>query len=237
MFAPSTIVTVTIEDGVPGSEVHFHAGGQGFWIARMLGRLGIPTTLCTVLGGESGRVASSLLDAETIDVRAVWCGDGTGAWIHDRRAGIGRRSGGWAARTPRDRRPGGGQLARGLRDGICVLAGPHQGTGLIAPRHYELLTRDLRANGVEVLADLSGEPLRAALAAGLEFCKVSDEDLAADPDLGARPPIAVLRELTRSGAANAAVTCGSSPTVASVDGRTVEVLGPRIDALDPDGPR
>ena len=43
VFAPSPVVTVTLEaDAQGGTEVHFHAGSQGVWIARMIQRLGAP---------------------------------------------------------------------------------------------------------------------------------------------------------------------------------------------------
>ncbi len=37
-------------------EVHVHAGGQGFWVARMAAKLGAEVALCCALGGEPGRV-------------------------------------------------------------------------------------------------------------------------------------------------------------------------------------
>ena len=44
VFAPSPILTITIERGpedVP--DVHLHPGGQGFWVARMAAQLGALT--------------------------------------------------------------------------------------------------------------------------------------------------------------------------------------------------
>ena len=41
IFAPNSSVTVTIEVGDDGfDDIHFHAGGQGVWIARAVARLG-----------------------------------------------------------------------------------------------------------------------------------------------------------------------------------------------------
>jgi hypothetical protein len=43
----------------PGShrvEVHLHAGGQGFWVARLAKRLRADVVLCCALGGEPERV-------------------------------------------------------------------------------------------------------------------------------------------------------------------------------------
>ena len=39
MFAPFPVLTVTIEQRGNGDDIHVHAGGQGFWIARMLATL------------------------------------------------------------------------------------------------------------------------------------------------------------------------------------------------------
>ena len=36
IFAPSPLLTVTLEDDADGSDLHVHAGGQGVWQARML---------------------------------------------------------------------------------------------------------------------------------------------------------------------------------------------------------
>ena len=55
----------------PGDEVHFHAGGQGFWVARMIVRLGVPVALSGPLGGESGTVLGSLVRAEGVHVGVV----------------------------------------------------------------------------------------------------------------------------------------------------------------------
>jgi hypothetical protein len=47
VIAPSPVLTITVE---PDDEIHLHAGGQGFWVARMIARLGVPVTLCCALG-------------------------------------------------------------------------------------------------------------------------------------------------------------------------------------------
>jgi hypothetical protein len=40
VFAPSPVLTITIESGVARDEVHLHAGGQGFWVAQLAATLG-----------------------------------------------------------------------------------------------------------------------------------------------------------------------------------------------------
>jgi 1-phosphofructokinase len=72
VFSPSPLYTVTIEAGPDDqADVHFHAGGQGVWVARMVACLGWPVTLCTPFGGESGIWLRTLIEAEQIGVRAV----------------------------------------------------------------------------------------------------------------------------------------------------------------------
>ena len=52
MFAPSPLLTITIEPGADRPEVHLHAGGQGFWVARLAATLGPEVTLCSALGAS-----------------------------------------------------------------------------------------------------------------------------------------------------------------------------------------
>jgi 1-phosphofructokinase len=89
VFAPSPLLTVTIEaapDEAGDAEIHFHPGGQGFWVARMLAELDIDVVLCVALGGEAGAVLRHLLADPRIRVAAVDDGT-TGAYLHDRRTG------------------------------------------------------------------------------------------------------------------------------------------------------
>ena len=87
IFAPSPILTVTIEPGSPTEEVHFHAGGQGVWVARMAAGLGAQVSLCTSLGGESGEVLRALLAEGGIEVLATPMSHANAAYVHDRRGG------------------------------------------------------------------------------------------------------------------------------------------------------
>ena len=237
VFAPSTIVTVTVETGEDeADEIHLHAGGQGFWVARLLGRMGVPVTLCSVFGGESGRVARALVEGEAIEVRAVGRQAPTGAYVHDRRGGERREladSGG----APLSRHDldelYGATLATAMEVGICVLAGP-QPTEALGGEVYRRLAGDLRRNGVTVVADLSGDHLLEALEGGIDFCKVSEDDLVRDR-LAPKGPDAAevgLRRLLDGGAAHAVVTRGDAPLLAAVDGEWLAVSAPRFESLD-----
>lgn len=235
VYAPSTIVTVTVEGGEEGDDIHFHAGGQGFWIARLLARLGVPTTMCTVFGGESGRVARALVEAESIEVRGVEVTHDSGAYVHDRRTGDRRTVADRPAQQLRRHDADdlyGVTLTSALEAGICVLAGPHGGEA-VEPEQFRRLATDLRREGTVVIADLSGPELVAALAGGVDFCKVSDEDLQATEAVDASgSPRDAVQALCRAGARHAALTRGAAPLVASVDGRLVEVRSPNLEAVD-----
>jgi hypothetical protein len=61
IFAPSPLLTVTLEGDPSGTDLHLHAGGQGVWQSRMLRTFGCAVTICAVLTGESGRVVRHLL--------------------------------------------------------------------------------------------------------------------------------------------------------------------------------
>ena len=66
---PAPPLTVTIEskaDGSDDDEIHVHAGGQGFWIARLVAELGVEVVLCGSFGGETGRVAKALITDEGV---------------------------------------------------------------------------------------------------------------------------------------------------------------------------
>ena len=87
VLAPSPILTVTIEPGSDRPDVHLHAGGQGFWVARMAANLGAEVILCCALGGEPGQVLAALIKAHPLVLRAADAGTANGVYIHDRRSG------------------------------------------------------------------------------------------------------------------------------------------------------
>src|ERR1700754_3906704 len=87
IFAPSPILTVTIEDHPDGPDIHVHAGGQGVWQARMLRALGVEVTMCCALSGEAGRILQHLLHDEGFRVLSVQRTARGAAYVHDRRGG------------------------------------------------------------------------------------------------------------------------------------------------------
>jgi 1-phosphofructokinase len=241
VFAPSPIVTVTVEEATAGGpEIHFHAGGQGFWVARMAARLGASVVLCAAVGGESGRVLRALLEEEGIELRSVSCRRSNGVYIHDRRNG--ERVQVAAVPSP--------ALSRHEQDelfGVAVTAGLECGVMLltwsepadVVPADvYRRLARDLTRNGCQALADLTGPALAAALAGGLDVVKLSDDELLT-PDRAGTPDVDDLRpeaeRLRRAGTVNVVITRAADGALVLAGDELLEVRGPRFTALDPHG--
>jgi 1-phosphofructokinase len=240
VFAPSPLLTVTIERRSDGEEVHLHAGGQGFWVARLAATLGCDVVLCSALGGEPGRVLSGLIQAEPVTLRAADARTPNGVYVHD------RRSGERVEIASVDSRP----LARHAADelyGIALAAGLDAGLMLVTgcqPRNvidadvFRRLIGDLRANGKPVIADLTGPPLRAALKGGVELLRLSDEELLVEryassdsvPDL-----VAAAHRLRAEGARQVLVSRAGSPALLVGDGaepQVIELAGPRFEPMD-----
>src|SRR5690554_6600503 len=182
IFAPSPVLTVTVEDQADGPDLHLHAGGQGVWQARMLLRMGVEVTMCCVLTGESGKMLRHLLGDEGIRVVAVER-DGRGsAYVHDRRGGervpVVEIDGDPISRHDIDELYG-LTLKEGLDASLVILSGP-AGHNTLPADVYRRLAADLREAEPRVIVDLAGERLTSALAGGVTVAKVSDEELLAD---------------------------------------------------------
>lgn len=240
VFAPDPLLTVTVEAGSDGDEIHLHAGGQGFWVAQMIANLGVEVSLCGPFGGESGRVVRSLIDQEpSIRIRAIDTVGSNGVYVHDRRCGE-RVPVAETPPTPLGRHElddlYGAALLGGLEAEVAVLAGPGPWEAPVLPADiYRRLTTDLRANGKGVIADLSGEPLACALEGGLTVLKVSHEDLIDDGRVeedGEEQLVEAMFALQREGAENVLITRAEEPALALVDGRMVTVRPPVLQVVD-----
>lgn len=231
---------MTVESGSSGDEVHFHAGGQGFWVARMAAGLGANVLLCAPLGGESGTVLRSLLAVDGVTVLAVPTSAANASYLHDRRSGERIR----IVETPSPPMQRheldefyGIAATAGLDAGTMLLTGPRN-EGVLPADTYTRLAADLRANGRRVLADLTGGPLVAALRGGVDLLKISLEELAAEDRVSDGDPaeiVSAIERLHEEGAANVVVSEGPDPALALIDGRLLEVVGPRFAPVDPSG--
>ena len=176
-----------------------------------------------------------MAEAEPIEVRAVEGSSPNGAWVHDRRRGQ-RDVVADIRDKPLSRHAAdelyGATLTTALEAGVCVLAGPH-GAEVAPADHYRRLAKDLSDNDVIVIADLSGPELVAALEGGIDFCKVSDEDLEATEGLEAPDdPVQAVRTLQRSGAQHAVLTRGARPLVAAIGDELLEGRTPPLQTED-----
>lgn len=244
VFAPSPLLTITIEPGIERPEVHLHAGGQGVWVARQAATLGAEVVLCCTLGGEPGRVLRGLLESESLTVRAVAAPVSNGVYIHDRRGGS-RQEVVSVQSAPLPRHSSdefyGVALGTGLDADLMLLTGTEP-EGILDGDVYRRLTSDLRANGKLVIADLTGAPLIGALAGGVELLKISHEELlaggyASGTELG--DLLAGGRELHAAGARQVLVSRAADPALLiggdDRGGVELEFAGPVFEALDHHG--
>ncbi len=239
VFAPSLILTVTIESGPDDApELHLHPGGQGLWVARMAASLGARVTLCTALGGEAGAVLEGLLTGGDIELLSASSAASNGAYVHDRREGERRviveiESGPLSRHEVDDLY--GNALTAALDCGTLVLTG--SADRVLSSDVYRRLAKDARENGVAVIADLTREALAGALEGGVTLLKISDEVLPREGLLEDGPgslPRAIA-DLHAKGALNVIVSRAEAGAVALIDGSLVEVSGPRLEPADPLG--
>jgi 1-phosphofructokinase len=240
VFAPSPLLTVTIEAGTDRPEVHLHAGGQGFWVARLAATLGAEVTLCCALGGEPGRVLRGLIEAEPIKLRAAAGETPNGVYIHDRRGGarvevvsVGSRQ---LERHAADELYG-IALTAALDADVAMVTGC-QPADIVSADLYRRLVSDLRANRKVVIADLTGPPLRAALEGGIELLRLSEEELVGERYAASDSTadvVAGAQRLHAAGARRVLVSRGSTPAVLIDGGASqaqVELVPPVFEALD-----
>ena len=242
VFAPVTLLTVTLEQAPDGTEeVHVHAGGQGVWQARMATLLGARTILCTLLGGETGAVLRTLLEEEGIEQQTIEAAASNATWIHDRRGGAREPLWEGAPATPGRHELDelySATLGAALACGLCVLAGTHERSDALDAGTYERLAGDLRAAGALVVADVTGPQLEAVLRGGPELVKVSEEDMLRDGHLvgEGRDAIRSLVERLHERGANRVVVSRADAGAIASDGREMhEIRPPRLEVADSRG--
>jgi 1-phosphofructokinase len=243
VFAPSPLLTITAEDAeTPRQEIHLHAGGQGFWVARMAALLGVRVFLCCALGGESGAVLRGLIAREGVEVLGVDCASSNGVYIHLRREGVREEM----ARTeakPLSRHETddlyGLAFSAALDAGVVLLTGVDP-AGVVDSDVYRRLALDLRSNGVRVVADLSRGALDAALAGGLDILKLSEEELLAEgraqgPDV--EDLLAGLDSLYEAGARTILLSRAEAPALVleGERGRYLRLTGPHVETPESHG--
>lgn len=241
VFAPSPVLTITIESGGSSEdEVHIHAGGQGFWVAHMAAVLAAEVTMCAPLGGETGRVLRALIENEGIQLRAIQTAAWNGSYVHDRRGGD--RALVAQVDSPRLQRHDldalyGAMVAAALRSNVAVLTGP-QHRDVLPGDLYRRLAADLRRNGATVIADLTQDALDGALAGGVDILKLSHQELghlSAGPLDSTEHFAAEISRLERRGAETVLISRAEQPALAGIQGTLLELPGPRFEPLDQHG--
>jgi 1-phosphofructokinase len=240
VFAPEVLLTVTVEggtgDGGPEPEIHLHAGGQGFWVARLVASLGIPVELCAPVGGEAGRLLQVLVPEAGIGFRPVVGDAWSGSYVHDRRSGD-RREVARARSQPLRRHHlddlYGAALTSGLAADVTVVTGAAE-PGPIPHDLFGRLVGDLAANGRTTVCDLSGPQLAAAVEAGVAVAKVSDRELLDGgwaADLDTRALVDGARCLQEKGAEAVVVSRAAEPALVVGD-EVHRIHAPSVEASD-----
>lgn len=229
VFAPHPLLTVTIElEGAERQNIHFHAGGQGTWSARMISHMGAMPVLCGFIGGESGALLEGLL-GEAIapgELRLVHTAAQSGCYVTDRREGE-RKLVAMTLSDPPSRHELDELFSLTCAEAIAcrylLVTNPMPGASLPIETYGDLVA-DAKANGCRTLVDLSSPRMDSALRGKPDVAKLNDWELAEM----VRGPVSEQAELLGAaghlrelGAVNVIVTRGEQPAL---------VLGP-------DGPR
>ncbi len=237
VLAPSPILTVTLEREGGEPELHLHPGGQGFWVARMARELGATVGFCAPLGGEVGTVLRPLIEREKLELSAVETAACSGSYVHERRRGglieLVRVASPRLLRHEADALYT-TMLSVSSQADLAVLTGADDDE-LLDVDFFRRLAGDLQRNGRTVAADLSGAPLVAALAGGIDVLHVSERELREhlQAALRDRAEMATAIERVREhGIRYAIVSRGSAPALALLDTGIVEVIGPTFDTRE-----
>jgi 1-phosphofructokinase len=234
IFGPHPLLSVTIEARGAQDDIHFHAGGQGVWVARSASEVGAETVLCGFAGGETAGVLEPLLAALPGELRLVPTASASGCTVVDRRDGERRLiAGAFAAPPSRHELDDlfSATLAAALDSDVLVICNPWPGD-VVPLEVYGDLVADARANGTPVLVDLSTPRLDSALGGAPDLVKLNDWELAeyvTGPVDGPRLREAAQR-LQEAGAGTVIVTRGEEPgLVLAPEGRVMELRPPRLE--------
>lgn len=237
IFAPHPLLTVTIEpEGVEHHSIHFHAGGQGVWVARAAAALGAAPVVCGLLGGESGGLLMPLLEQMLgrEKLRLVPTATASGCYVTDRRSGE-RELVAMSVSDPPSRH----ELdelfsvtcAEAIDCGWLVVTNPMPGGSLPLELYGDLIA-DVRANGCKVLVDLSSPRLDSALRGEPDIAKCNDWELAGyvrgPVDTDARL-LAAAGRIQEAGAATVLVSRGEQPALVLHEGVAWQLTPPRFD--------
>ena len=234
VFGPHPLLSITLERRGDADDVHFHAGGQGVWVARTAAELGAHTVLCGFVGGEAGVPLRAVLDRLPGERRLVETGGPSGTYVHDRRSGERRMIA--AALSPPPSRHEVDELfsltvAAALDADVLAVCNPFPADALPLGLYGDLV-RDARANGTPVLVDLSSPRVDSALAGGPDLAKLNDWELAeyVRGPVGTADEIrAAARRILDAGARAVLVTRGERSAIAFRGEGEWEIVPPRFE--------
>jgi len=223
LFAPNPLLTVTVETEGEASDdhqsIHFHAGGQGVWVAAMAARMGANPTLCGLVGGEPGELLRPLIEKVAgPQACLVESKSASGCYVTDRRSGQ-RKLVAMQLSDPPSRHELDETLslacAQALASGWLVVTNPFPAETLPLEVYGDLVA-DARAGGARVLVDLSSPRLDSALRGEPDLVKLNDWELAEF----VRGPVSTpeqlfdaARRLRDGGARSVVVTRGELPAL------------------------
>lgn len=240
MFAPALLLLIELHDAGGRVEVHLHAGGQGYWVCRMIQALGATALPCATVGGEPGVALRAIVEADGFEPLLTVSTQPNAVMVEDRR-------------TPERRTISAGDvpvlgrheidelysatIGASVRARVCVLAGS-QAAPALPDDVFRRLVSDLRRNGVHVIADLSGSQLRAALTGGLHVVKLSHDELRTDGwcDGDSVASVAAgIERLRRAGAEAVVISRADRSTICGYDDQLIEVRAPALEVVDERG--
>jgi len=222
LFAPNPLLTVTLEvEGGPERQaIHFHAGGQGVWVAGMAAAMGAAPVLCGLVGGEPGELLAPLIAKLSGEgrPRLVDSSSASGCYVTDRRSGE-RELLAMRLSDPPSRHELDDLLsvacAQALACGWLVVTNPLPGDALPLEVYGDLVA-NARAGGARTLVDLSSPRLDSALAGSPDLVKLNDWELAefvSGPVSTPEQLLSAARQLRARGARNVLVTRGELPAL------------------------
>ncbi|MDT0120047.1 phosphofructokinase [Kocuria marina subsp. indica] len=219
------------------SDVHMHPGGQGLWVARMAGSLGADVSVSGPFGGELGSLIRTMLDGLGMQVNAVRYGYGNGGYVYDLR-GEDRET---VAHMPPPELSRhelddlyGTAFVDALASDVLTVTGAEPGD-VVPASFFGRLIRDTRDAGTTVVADLSGKPALAAVAANVDVLKISHEEVL-DLELVAEDTAEALvsagHMLLERGAGAVVISRAKDPALLVEKDSVRKVSAPSITPLD-----
>jgi 1-phosphofructokinase len=234
VFGPHPLLSITVERrGSDGDDVHVHSGGQGVWVARMAGELGAHPILCSFWGGETGKLLRPFLEELSGEVRLVQTTVPSGVYVIDRRSGqrdmIAQH---WSDPPSRHEADDLFSIAcaAALESKVLVVCGTVPKDSLPLET-YGNLVGNARANGTQVVVDLSPPNLTSALEGRPTVVKLDDWQLgefAQDDMTNPEKLRDAARRVLEAGAETVLVTRGGDPALVLRGNDAFELRAPKF---------